>query len=482
MVDRNTVLKNSLFIFAGGMVGKVFSFLFQVLVAQNFGSEAYGRFAIVSSIILLTASFVILGFKEALVKWVGEIDSRERLSGVIRVSFSLSLFLSLVASGILYTLSDWIALHIFGSSALTEFLRVVSFALPGIVLARLSGATLLGFERAGAKSFAEEIVQIGVLLLFTSFFVFFGYSFLAVGIAYSVSFWISSIVGLFLVWWIAGNELQAPPVYDLRKMLSFSIPFLFSSQISLLANWADTLLVGYFTTESLTGIYQAAFLLGSAVVIFNGAITASLYPNFSKLIVTDQGTTLTSKYREATRWGVILTAAPVLYLFFSARLSLSMLFGDEFSQAGRALSIIAVGNLLSVTVGPSTEIIKASGDSRFLLITKTAGISVNILVNILLIPVIGIVGAALGTAIMTVVINSSHFLRARQIVTLRLPKRITIKALIAGCIAGGFSFLFSNKVSRIEILIVHITLYLVIYIGIVYFSGGFSISEIRDVI
>lgn len=481
-MTRSRITQNALFLFAGTLFGHISLFIFQVLIARNFGSAAYGTFSLANGVLLIVVTIALYGFPDALTKYIGEFrDSNSRLAGLIRLTAGLSVGTSLLLGGVLYLAADSIGVVVFGSKSLGQFLRLFAFALPGIVLVRLTGATLMGFEYAGYRAFTVDVVQKGTLITATGVVLMFGYPFLTLGIIYVLSYWLAALVGILLVIKIVRGKFQAKPEYNTYNVLSFSLPLLLSSQVGLISNWIDTILIGIITSsESLVGVYQSSFVLATSVLLFMGSITGSLYPNFSKLVGSDETDKLVRRYRDATKWGVFFTAPPVVYLLTFSKTSLVVIFGDKFAAGSLALGIIALGNLGGVAMGAGATFVKSVGDSRYVFVTEFGALVVNVMLNLALIPIIGISGAALGTSLATFLRNLSLFIWARRYVSLEVPIRPIGEILTASAVAVAVVYKASAEINSFGTLFIHITLFLGVHMVILYALGGFSYQDIRE--
>jgi O-antigen/teichoic acid export membrane protein len=464
MTSKRVTL-NAIILFGGTVLGNLFAFLFQTIIAREFGAAVYGSFSLATSMLLIIATPSMLGFPGALVKFIGEKSNESELSGVLRLGLAIPMCISLLGSAILYFAGEPLSTILFQSNDAARFVRIFAFALPAVVLARLLGATLMGFERAEGRVITEEITRGGVLLGGSFIVIVIGYNMFSVAIVYVISYWAAGIVGLAFLFKISNFNIRATPQYAPKELVYFSLPLLLSSQAGLISNWIDTILVGVITkNDSLVGVYQSSFILGTTVLIFWKAIGGSLYPNFSKLIGQNNGEELTEKYEKGTRWAVILTTAPTLYLSIFSQNSLSIIFGPEFGVGGFALAVIVLGNLGGVIVGPGTEVVKSLGHGRIVLLTEVIGLISNILINIALIPFVGIVGAAAGTAFASIITNLSQFLWSRRHFSLKIPVWSIIRSISVAAAAGLLLSVLTANVTNIIGLGLHAILFSIIYV------------------
>jgi O-antigen/teichoic acid export membrane protein len=88
-----------------------------------------------------------------------------------------------------------------------------------------------------------------------------------------------------------------------------------------------------------------------------------------------------------------------LVLFLYPEYVLSLLFGPDYVPAAPALRILAIGFILEALPGPNAATLIALGESRFLMWANVAATCVSLALNIVLIPKLGIIGAAIASAV-----------------------------------------------------------------------------------
>jgi O-antigen/teichoic acid export membrane protein len=110
-------------------------------------------------------------------------------------------------------------------------------------------------------------------------------------------------------------------------------------------------------------------------------------------------------YKIITRWLVILTFPVFALLVLFPEPILETFFGAEYRAGGFVLMLLAIGFYAGRSVGLSGSFLTATGDTKVLMYVSGATAALNLGLNILLIPVFGIVGAAIATVSSTILNN-----------------------------------------------------------------------------
>jgi O-antigen/teichoic acid export membrane protein len=97
------------------------------------------------------------------------------------------------------------------------------------------------------------------------------------------------------------------------------------------------------------------------------------------------------------------------------RNSLLNLYGSFYLQGAAVLVMVSIGQVVNASVGSVWYIVSMTGYPRLTLIGKSIALTVNIILNSILIPIYGINGAAFATMMSTSINNIIGFFFVRKI-------------------------------------------------------------------
>jgi len=176
--------------------------------------------------------------------------------------------------------------------------------------------------------------------------------------------------------------------------------------------WTDTLILGYFESTEVVGIYSAVYpLVGFLSMIIN-SMGFVYIPVTSKLWGENNTQSIGSIYQIMTKWCFMLTFPVFALMFVYPEIILTKLYGAEYASGALVLRILALRFVTNSYFGFCYHNIIASGDSDFLLKCSVASAGVNALLNFLLIPQFGMAGAATASAVSFASIEVLMTLRA----------------------------------------------------------------------
>jgi O-antigen/teichoic acid export membrane protein len=144
-------------------------------------------------------------------------------------------------------------------------------------------------------------------------------------------------------------------------------------------------------------------------VLFFGPVLGYLTgPIFSELESKDEYEKLNKLYTITARWLVVLTFPIFSIVLLAPELLLGTVFGEQYRTAGFAVLILISGQFLTRPVGLSDRVLMAKGETKIIMYITFTMAGLNIGLNIILIPIYGVVGAAITTAVAGLLKNSGQ--------------------------------------------------------------------------
>ncbi|MEO0769368.1 MAG: polysaccharide biosynthesis C-terminal domain-containing protein, partial [Cyanobacteria bacterium J06649_4] len=176
------------------------------------------------------------------------------------------------------------------------------------------------------------------------------------------------------------------------------------SAMYVVENRTDTLMLGTLEGTASVGLYAVANKGAEAISYMLLAVNTAMASKFAKLYAQGDRQKLQKEVTKCTRI-ITSVAFPIglgLIIFGTWFLQL---FGSDFVAARGALTVLCVSNLVNALVGSVSLLLIMSGHARYVSTTVTVTAGVNILLNFVLIPRFGVVGAAIATATSTILRN-----------------------------------------------------------------------------
>jgi O-antigen/teichoic acid export membrane protein len=221
---------------------------------------------------------------------------------------------------------------------------------------------------------------------------------------------------LYVVWQRTPREARVIfplPAFLGREIWSFSAAAAGILLLEFLMAQVDKIALGFYLDARSVGIYSVA----AAVVAYETLILNSVNQVFSPIIADlhsrGDNEMLGRLYQSLTKWVFGLTLPLAVTVMVYAHPILRM-FGHDFEAGWPILIIGTIGQLVNCGVGSVGLLLLMSGNERRLLRVQTAMTAVMVAGSIVFIPLWGIVGAAVASAVTNVGLNSGNLLGVRK--------------------------------------------------------------------
>lgn len=186
--------------------------------------------------------------------------------------------------------------------------------------------------------------------------------------------------------------------YEFRSWMQRAIPLFGMGLLSMIHSRADVLMLGALRGVEEVASYSVALLLASLAILILASANTALAPAFAELFASGDLDRLQQRVTRTTR-AVLLASLPlVLTLGLFGQFFLSI-FGPEYVQAYPALLILLVGQCANLVSGPNSILLVMTGQERPAVTGSAVGAGLYVILNLLLIPSWGMIGAALATTL-----------------------------------------------------------------------------------
>jgi O-antigen/teichoic acid export membrane protein len=197
----------------------------------------------------------------------------------------------------------------------------------------------------------------------------------------------------------------------------------------------DRLFVASFCTSADTGIYQAAGQLSILFALIFGAFDSIFSPMVADLHARGEKQRLTELYRVFAKWRVYACAPVFLIVLFRPVELVEFLYGSAYAQAAMPLVILSAGPLFAVILGTNQAMLTMTGRQKTVVVIFSATLLLDLVLNFVLVPRFGLVGAASAAAISAVVLNLSTAIAVRKHVSISLFDMRYAKSISAASVA-----------------------------------------------
>ncbi len=478
--DRETltIARGAGIVFAGTLLGSGLRYLFQIAIARTLGAQAFGAFSLGFTIFRWIGIIAEMGLLSGVVRYVARFQAEEdaaRVKGTMVLALRLVFLSSSGMALLLFLLAGPVAQDVFHEPELVGVLRWFALAVPFTTPATVMLYSIQGFKIMEYTIIVKEIfAPLGRLLLLLLLFSLGGALFAAVATYPLVAALATGLGYHFLRKTFPPlSDRTLRPVYEAKEILSFSSPLLLVQVLTFANLWMDPAFLGYFRTSQEVGIYSAAqrtaFLSTLIMLSFNTIFA----PVISTLYTEKRFDELGHHFRSITKWTFTVNLPICLAMILFAE-PIMGIFGTQFAPGTASLRILGLGWLTISATGPANPTIAMSGRSKLNLLNVLITFTLHVVLNLLLIPPNGILGAAWATTLSVTIGSVIACLEVYILLRIHPYRLDFLKPIAAGLVSAGVVFLLGEYALSGRGLLALIALAAVlalVYLGILLLLG-----------
>lgn len=417
---------------SAGIVGAVVSaaagFLLVVLITHTYDAGTAGELFAASSLFLVLLSVATLGADVGLGRSVLRYVAADRPDAVrycVRDAFRVVLVVSIVVAVVLGVASPVVgSLMGLRPHQGSEMLIVFAVCLPATTLAALALSASRAFgdivptvliDRFGRSLLqpvlvlAAGLVSGGILLLTT---------------AWVLPYVLAAVAACWVVLRIldrrapAGSARPPDAAAIRRDFWSFNWPRAIASVSQIAIQRADIIIIGAMVSPSAAAVYTAAtrfVVLGQFGV---QAIQQVLQPQITHLLATDQIDVFKRVFKVSAAWNVAIAWPVYLAIGCAPAVYLSVFGGGFTAQGVPTVVVMMFGMLVAIFSGPVDTVLLMAGRSTVSLVNSLVALTVDLGLCLLLIPRLGISGAAIAWALAVAVRGALGYVQVRRTMAL----------------------------------------------------------------
>jgi len=479
------LVRGSAFLLIMSVIAAFISYFTRIVLARSLTPEEYGLFYAVFAFISFFLFFRDLGLNQALAKYIPEFKVKQdykKIKTAIASVFLWQLISSSVFGVILFIFSDFLAENYFKNPSAAWILKVFLIYILFSMVVLLLRSIFQGFQKIKLFSIIEALKNL-LMLLFTLLFLKAGLRIFAPVYAFALSWMILSIVLVpFFIKTFNIFKYKSRNFGKITKtMFRFGIPVLLTAIGAKVIARIDTLMLTYFTTLDQVGIYNVVLPTALVFLFFGDSIATVVFPMISELWAKKDIKKLREWLRMLYKYSFVITTPILLAVFAFSDLFIKIFFGDAYVGGARALQILLIGILFFILAKLNNSTL--TGIGKPVTVTKIILFValVNFIANWVLIPKLGIEGAAFATTFSYLVVLVLSVYNSARFIKVKIPLASWIKTIIASLLFVFVIYIIKGMLianTWLE-LIISVSMATIVYVGLAYILKLVDIEEIK---
>ncbi len=406
-------------LFKGGAIALFFKiasviigYVFFWYLAQLVGAEGVGIFSTCWTILMIGTVLGKLGFDTSIVKFIAESMGKKfthHIKPIYKNCILIVLTSSTLVAIVLIATAVPISQLFFKNTDYASLVRIVGISVIPLSLMNYNAESMKGLKKITAFS----LFQNGSIYILTLLIIWIFNSHSVDNTTSIYSLLIAIIVLLIISFWTFQYYLKRIPFhrtakpkykFELKSILNITVPMMLTNSLFLIMSWMDILMLSAFKTQSDVGVYNTTLKIAACISITLVAISSIAAPKIAELHGRND-TKGFKRFIKQTSFLNFSVSFPVFLLIIIFPDFLLGLFGQDFIQGSSTLLILAIGQIFGAFSGATIHILNMTGYEKIsqnILVTTAL---VNLILNYILVPRYGMIGAAVATSFSTILWN-----------------------------------------------------------------------------
>ena len=402
MQRLNTIVSNSAAVTLAHGAGLFIRYLTILAIGRSLGTRGVGVYALTAAIALVASTIGRAGLDQAVTKLVAQgatIKGVPDPTSVVGTASLLSvLFVAPIVIGLIAASS--VIADLFEEPILGQALRWMAPALPLLVLMQLWSGTLRGLHLTRQSALVEQlIVPLVAVASFAVKYIIGDVNVLdpvrALVFAYFVG---AVIVHRLLVFEVQNASLFRFDRQLVSPMLHLGIPLGLDGIVASMTFSSTEILLGSIAGTTAVGLFAPALRVANLVTLPLTATSAVFAPVVSGLHVSGDTQRINDMYSRLSI-ATVISGAALAVVAVIAGAAFFQVMGSGFAGSLLPLLILLVSQVLNAATGPSSTLLAMTGHQWARLTNGLVALVAHVIGGLLLIPALGVVGAALSTGI-----------------------------------------------------------------------------------
>jgi len=399
--------QTSFVLFTSKVLSSAAGFVATIFFARLLGAEVLGSYYLFLSIVAWLSLAGSIGIGSAITKRVSEGSDRgeyKLAGGAIICSMGIAII------GGLLVFDDIVAAK-FGIERIDLIVFLLAVGLLGsYVDAMLRGEHLVHVEAVlkVSRRVARTALQIGGVLV--------GFKLAALVGGYALGGLVLVVIGFYVV----GGPYRLPDRHHFERLYEYA-RYAWIGQIEgKTFQQADIVILGLFTSSSLVGVYGITWNVANFLIIFSSSISGTLFPEFSKLSEKNRQEQVATLVEDSLTYAGLVTIPGLVGGLLLSDWILQM-YGEEFVQGTKVLGLLILSVLF---YGYQTQFANALGGidlPKEAFKINAILIGTNLFLNVVLVYLYGIIGAAVASATSTLLGTIGGYFVTRRHISVSIP-------------------------------------------------------------
>jgi O-antigen/teichoic acid export membrane protein len=389
-------------------ISSVAHLLLRVTLGKELGPAGLGLYTLIFTIYMFGIQFAAFGVETALTKYVAEYkEDSLKINKYISSGLFASLLSGLLFGISIYLLSTTISINLFHNFEMIHLLQITAICFPFIAIQKAVQGVLNGFR--SMKYFAYlNICQNTFIVVLSVFFVLslkMGVEGAIIGLVLP-----TIVMGILSLYFVKNNFVFHLGLLKgvLKDLSLFGFYVVLANSLGVINTQIDSLMIGYYMNETDVGYYAIATIFMQGVILIPSAIQRITTPAIATYYGKKDYNSIEKTIKSTIIKTFELTLLISLCIAIFGKFIILTLF-EDFLPAYIPMLILLIGYSIYSALISVGGTLSSVGEVKITFKISLVCTFVNALLNILLIPEYGLIGASIATTISLIITSAIQF-------------------------------------------------------------------------
>lgn len=379
-------------------------FVLRIVLGRELGPEGLGVYTLAFTIYLFGMQFAAFGIGAALTKYIAEfIEDHTATKKYISSGMTSSIITGALMGIVLFFLAPAIASSIFKVPELEGLIKLTALCYPFIAIQKAVLGTLNGFRRMHLYALLNITQNVSVLGLSLVLVLIYGLGVQGAVIGFVASTIFIGVLSPLLIREHIGLDVSLWDTPALRATTVFGFYVVLANSIGYLNSQINNIFIGYYLNPTEVGIFAVATLLAQMLLLIPSAVATVTTPMIANLFGQGDLEGIRRVFYSTIKRSFLISAVFTALLIVFGPYIITLLFGEIFLASYVPLLVLLIGSLIHASFMAVGGTLSSIGQVNVIFRIGMVCVLFNIILNILLIPVFGIIGAAMATSATSII-------------------------------------------------------------------------------
>ncbi|MEZ4879712.1 MAG: polysaccharide biosynthesis C-terminal domain-containing protein [Chitinophagales bacterium] len=374
-------------------------------MGRFYGAEASsGKLTLVITVMAILTIIGNFGIKDALQKLIPESNVKHNQATTTKYYLLglKNIFLIWFVVGSIFWFLAPVLCKAWNAPELLSFFRIsILFVLPTILgdYNYFSLRAALKINTANISILIPSVIRIVILIVVTIYFFNIDNPIYLHWATLSILPFLFSIYPIYKNFFKSDRIVEHTYIPKSAEIYRLAIPMLLTYSAFMINNYADVFMLKFYNVSTAAvGVYKTANNISMLTATLLVALNTTVQPKITQLYYQSELDEVRKVSQKSTKLIFWLSLPITLLLIFIAKPIMSI-YGKEFMIGAFSLAVLSIGQLFNTACGPVAQLLNGIGFHKQFTIISIIGAIINIVINLILIPLYGINGAAIASTI-----------------------------------------------------------------------------------